>query len=435
MTLIREYWVLGLIAAAGMTAASASELWTLERAVSCAMTNSPDARVAEQRIAAAQAGLEQANSAIWPRLQLQSTYLRTDNPVAVFGSLLNQRDFNFGAFDINHPPQADNLNLKGQVTLPLYVGGKIAAGRQAAKAGVQAAKHSAEAARATLAFEAARAFHTVLKARRFIDAAEAAARSYENNLSIASKRHKAGTLLKTEVLDVEVRLAQAREDLVRARNARALAERALRTLLGVEESDFAVADTAPAVPAPAAGEVGQRPELAAIRQQLKAAEAAVRQARGGYLPQVGAFASVDHDHGWEFNGSGDSWTVGGVLQWDLWDGRLTRGRVREARAQLESLREQERKTRLWLDLEAEQARLNLQEASERLAVTEKAVTQAAESVELTRARFEQGLALATQLIDAETALTGARVRRAEAQTDQRIALAALRKALGLPQLP
>jgi outer membrane protein TolC len=53
---------------------------------------------------------------------------------------------------------------------------------------------------------------------------------------------------------------------------------------------------------------------------------------------------------------------------------------------------------------------------------------------LTQARFQQGAALSTQLMDAETALVSARVRRAEAEADQRIALAALRKAVGLPQL-
>jgi outer membrane protein len=62
------------------------------------------------------------------------------------------------------------------------------------------------------------------------------------------------------------------------------------------------------------------------------------------------------------------------------------------------------------------------------------VAQASESASLTRARFEQGVALSTQLIDSETALVAARVRRAEAEADQRIAVAALRKALALPQL-
>jgi outer membrane protein TolC len=109
-------------------------------------------------------------------------------------------------------------------------------------------------------------------------------------------------------------------------------------------------------------------------------------------------------------------------QWNLWDGNLTRAQVSEARANLEAAQEQTRKLRLAVDLEVEQARLNLQEASERLAVTETAITQADESVQLTRARFEQGLTLATQLIDAETALTDAGAARKPA--DRRIAVAA-----------
>ena len=87
-----------------------------------------------------------------------------------------------------------------------------------------------------------------------------------------------------------------------------------------------------------------------------------------------------------------------------------------------------------LDLEVEQARLDLKAADERLAVSGKTVEQAEESAGLTRNRFEQGLALSTQLIDSESALVAARVRRAEAESDRRIAIAALRKALALPQL-
>ena len=78
--------------------------------------------------------------------------------------------------------------------------------------------------------------------------------------------------------------------------------------------------------------------------------------------------------------------------------------------------------------------MELKAANERLAVTQQAVSQASESASLTLARFEQGTVLSTRLIDAETALVNARVRRAEAVADQRIALAALRKAVGLPQL-
>jgi outer membrane protein TolC len=422
-------WVVGSVAGA--------EPWTLERALNEAFSHNPDARLARNRIAVAQAGLAQANAAFWPHVQFQSSYTRTDNPMMAFGSILNQRAYPYppsSPLNFNDVPDMDDLNTRGMVTMPLYVGGRNKAGREAAKASAEAARQDDEAVRNTLGFEVARAFHTVLKTREFIRAAEAAVNSFQTNVSIANKRLEGGTLLKTDVLDLEVRLAQAREDLVRARNANALALRALRNLLGIEEGDFEVAISAPSAPAPDSGDFSRRAELAAARQRERAAEEQARGAKSGYLPRVSAFGSLDYDYGWKFENGGGSYTAGGLLQWDIWDGNLTRAKVREARANLDSTREEQRKVRLALDLEFEQARLEFKAANERLLVTQQAVSQAAESATLTRARFEQGAALATQLMDAETALVAARVRRADAEADQRIALAALRKAVGLPQM-
>src|SRR5512135_2947139 len=140
-----------------------AESWTLERALEQALTHSPDARLARNRIAAAQAGLEQANAAFWPRVQFQSSYTRTDNPMMVFGSILNQRAYPYppsAPLNFNDVPDVDDLNARGIVTMPLYVGGRNKAGREAAKANTEAAKLDNEAVRNALAFEVARAFHT-----------------------------------------------------------------------------------------------------------------------------------------------------------------------------------------------------------------------------------------------------------------------------------
>jgi outer membrane protein TolC len=419
-----------LIAGLGTIAAAAAEPWTLDRALGFAQTNSPDARIALQRVAAAQAGIEQANSAVWPKLSLQSSYMRTDSPMMSFGNILNQRSYSPG-INFNDVPATDDMNVRGVLTMPLYTGGKIAAEKHAAKAGSAAARQDAEAIRQTLAGEVARAFFTVQKTRQFIAAAQAAITSYETNTALARKRFDAGSALRADVLDLEVRLAQAQEDLIRARNAKALAQRALQNLLGLEEKEFSVADTAPALTAPAAGTLANRPESVAAAERARAAEAQVRSAKSGYIPRVNAFGSLDYDYGWVMNGDGKSYTGGVMLQWDLWDGRLTRAKVSEARSNLESAREQERKVRLAVSLEAEQARLDLEQAQQRLQVGEKTVAQAEESLSLTGRRFAEGAALATQLIDAQTALTAARVRRADALADVQIATAALRKALGL----
>ena len=423
--------ILGMICALAL-AAHAAEPWTLDQAIRHALTNSPDARIAQHRIAAARAGLSQARAAFSPQLQFQSSYLRTDNPMLAFGSILNQRSFN-STLDFNDVPDVDNANARGLLTLPLYAGGRNVATRDGARANAEAARFEAAAVRNTLEFEVARAFHTVSKTRAFITATAAGAQAFETNLALANRRFNVGTLLKSEVLDVEVRLAQAREEAVRARNANALAMRALRNLLGLEQGELEIADSAPDADSsvPDSGDFQARAELAASAQRIRAAEADTRRASSGYQPRVSAFGSLDYDYGTVTDGNGHSYTAGVLLQWDLWDGQNTRAQKQAAKANLETAREQRRKLWLALEFELEQARLALREASERLAVTAKSVAQAAESVDLTRSRFEQGLALSTQLIDAETALIAARVRRAEAEADQRIAVAAVRQALGL----
>lgn len=407
--------------------------WTLERAVEQALAHNSDAQLAEHRIAAAQAMVEQANAAFWPGIQFQSGYTRTDNPMMVFGNILNQRAYS-SSLNFNDVPAVDDLNARGVVTIPLYAGGRIRAGREAAKANTEAARQDRVAVQSALGFEVVRSFYTLVKTREFIRAADAAVGSFATNVAIANQRLEGGTLLKSEVLDLEVRLAQAREDLVRARNANALAKYAFGNLLAIEPGDIEIVDAAPRAGEPASDDFSARAELAVVRHREQAAEEQRRIAKAGYLPRLSAFGSLDYDYGPKFASGGGSYTLGGLLQWDIWDGQLTRAKVREARANLKSAREEQRKVRLALSLEVAQARLELKAAGERLAVTRHAVSLATESAGLTQARFQQGTALPVQLIDAETALVSARVHRAEAEADQRIALAGLRKAVGLPQL-
>ncbi len=229
----RQLGILGLLLSWSLSALGA-EPWTLERALQQALASNPDARLAQQRIVAAQAGLDQANAAFWPRVQFQSSYTGSDNPMLVFGSILNQRAYS-SSLNFNDVPTVDDLNTRGLVTVPLYAGGRNVATRKAASASTEAARQDNAAVRNALGFEVAQGFYTVLKTRQFIRAAEAGVNSFEASLVVAKKRLEGGTLLKSGVLDIEVRLAQAREELVRARNANALALRALRNLLGIEQ--------------------------------------------------------------------------------------------------------------------------------------------------------------------------------------------------------
>ena len=107
-------------------------------------------------------------------------------------------------------------------------------------------------------------------------------------------------------------------------------------------------------------------------------------------------------------------------------------RVRQAIAELAQAKDELRKAELTLGLEVERARLAHTDAQERLRVTTGVVAQAEESAALSRARFEKGVLLTSELIGSESRLIEARLSRALAAADERIALVELRRALGLP---
>lgn len=422
-----------VIALIGAINLAAVEIWTLQETLAFAAANNPDARIAQLRISAAGAILEQANAAFWPKAQVQSSYLRTDSPMMSFGNILNQRVFD-SSLNFNNVPETDDINVRGVITAPIYAGGRSLAERGASRANRRASKLEKEALINELEFEVVRAFLAIRTTRELANSVEAAVRSFETNLVVARRRLENGSALKSEVLDIEVRLAEAREQLVRARNAGQIAGTALKNLIGLEaDGPILIDELAPKLSVPN-GTTAERPELRALREREEAAHFKVRSAKSGRLPRVEAFASVDCDYGAITGGDGRGYAAGVVARWDLWDGFSTRSKINEAVANLQTVQEEARKTRLSVDLQVEQARINHLAARERLLATEKAVSFAHESARISRDRFEQGLALATQLIDAETALLAARVRSEEAESDEQLAVASLRRALGLPQL-
>ena len=413
-----------------------AEPWTLDRAVETALKNSPDARIARQRSEGAEAMIEQARSAWLPQVSVSGRYMDTNSPMMAFGSILNQRAFNF-ALDFNHPGRIDDLNATGTVAYNLYSGGRASAGLSAAKSGALAAGQDLRVAQEQLGRDVVKAYLSIRKVREAVGAIEAGVKAYEAAVKAARARFDAGQMLKADLLSLEVQLAQTQENLSAARHGAALAERAFRFVLGLdapaETVELAADDPALASLAmPGSGDFSQRPELAGLRERIRAAEAMVRMARGGHRPTVNAFASYQYDQGWQLDHHGDSWMAGVSVDLNVFDGGQTSGKIRQASAELAQVKEMLRKATLGIGLEVEQARLAHEDAVERLTVSTRAVEQADESATLTRARFEKGAVLIADLIGVEGRLIEARMRRAVAAADERIALAELRCALGLP---
>ncbi|HSR13581.1 MAG TPA: TolC family protein, partial [Thermodesulfobacteriota bacterium] len=109
------------VTAAGPPATAAAEgrRLSLKEAVDLALERNPAIRAAASGRKIADAQLSEARAGRWPLVQFSETFTRSNNPVFVFGSLLEQHRFTAQNFDIgnlNHPDSINNyrtaLNLK-----------------------------------------------------------------------------------------------------------------------------------------------------------------------------------------------------------------------------------------------------------------------------------------------------------------------------------
>jgi outer membrane protein len=409
------------------------QVWTADEAVSFALKNSPDSRIAQQRIIAAEAMAAEAKSRFLPELTFSSEYDQTNNPMYSFGNILNQGKFN-NSINFNDPGRTDNLNFKIQAQYRLYNGGSDQAAIDAAQAGQRAAAANLEAVRRQLGFEVVRLFLNTIQNQETVTAMESSLTAIRASLTVARTRYEAGTVLKADLLNLEAQEAAAAEDLIQARHALALSKRAFLMVLGLPAGNDAVElrGTAEQSP-PEVLDYTRRPELAALDDAVKAAEAEVRKAQGKTRPTLDGFAGYQDDRGTVLAGSGDSWMAGVRVNYPLFDGNRAQAEIAAAQSRLAEVKEQKVKTGLALNLELQQADLELQQARQRLQVTEKMVAVAEESARLNRIRFQGGLILSSELIEVEKRLTEALVRQSAARAMQQTAIANLRRAAGLSQ--
>jgi len=411
------------------------EVWTLRNAVHFAIKNNPDSRMGKNRIEAAQATISMERSSFYPRLELNSRYDQTNNPMYSFGNILNQGSFS-PAIDFNNPGRTDSLNLGVRLGYRFFNGGRDLAGLKAAEAQAVSSQMELNAVQAQLAFEVVRTFHLIMQAEELLKAHHSAVAAISSSLAVAQARYQEGVLLKSDLLDLEVQQAKAQENLSQARHSLELSRRIFLNLLGLHDGPVLLdpaQDYAQEIPQSAAPD--QRYELKSITALILAAKAKVRQAQGGHYPSLEGYAGYEADKGYVTDGSGDSWQAGIKLQYTLSEGGRTAAEIARASALLAEAQDRKRKTELAITLEAKQAEFNLQDADQRLQVTEKSVAQAQESARINRLRFAEGKLLSSDLLEVENRLTDALVRRIVAETSRRLAVADLRRALGLPQFP
>jgi outer membrane protein len=414
---------------------------TLPQAVSIAMKNNPTIQGAESYADAVRQGIAMAQSSRYPRVDFSEGFTRSNNPVFVFSSLLMQRHFgaqNFQIQSLNFPTPVNNFQTQFAATAPLYDAGKTSRQVRDAKLDSQSAEQAKSRTQQEVIFNVIGSYTTELLAQESARVAEASVKSAEEDLARAQARQDQGQALLSDVLLAKVQLAQAKQDLIRARNNLAIGQASLNVAMGLPEN----------APTDIEGKLTETPfeggELEARQKQALALRPDFRQtligkekaaigiagARAQYLPTVNAFASWEVDNQNFASRGGNNWTAGATLNFNLFDGGERRAHLAQSHAKERQAQAEVTQMTSAVRLQVREAFLNLKSAGDRVEVSRESASQIEESLRILRDRYDTGLATMTDVLGTETAHARAQRDFLNAVFEYRMAYATLELATG-----
>ena len=398
--------------------------------------------------------LQQSSAILKARNDLEATYgLIVQTRAIALPKLTASGDYTYTdpkAIENFTPTDQPNesWNTSFKIVQSIYEGGKLGAAIRAARLTKEQALLQYQTVVSDTLLATRVAYYDVLQAAQQIIVNEASVNLLGKELDDQKRRYDAGTVPRFNVLRAEVAVANARPALIRARNDYRIAKNNLSNQLGynlprdiwedipLQLTDALVAEPYQVdLPAAIAQALEKRTELGALRKAEQLQVENIINARAGYKPSVQVFAgygwrnvqfsqpiALDHEiHGWN---------AGAQMNWNIFDGFLTRGKVMQARAQREKARTDLDDNARQIELQVRTAYSTFIEAREVLDSQQKVQEQADEALRLARARTDAGTGTQLDVLNAETSLTQARTTQIQALHDYATARAKLERAIG-----
>ncbi len=419
--------------------ADQAEGLTLPAAVEIALRANPLIRATTSGREMADSKMNEARAGRLPLVQFNETFARSNNPVFVFGSLLEQGRFsaqNFALDALNAPASLNNFRTSLSVRVPVFDQRQTRTRINQAQIEQQQADAQTERTRQQITFEVLRAYYGLLVSRAKTEVADEAARMAESEVKRIRDMHEAGMVVASDLLSAQVQLAEFQQQQIQAEGERITAQAALNAAMGASvdtpqnvtgqlvEKEFLAASQQEFISLA----LRHRPEMAQARLSLQSAREQARGARGQLLPRVDLFSNFGlSGQGWA-SGSSD-YTIGASVTFNLFDA-ARRARIDQARAAEEMAQAGQDALANQIRFEVVRAYQLYISARARLAVTARAVEQATETLRIIQDRYREGLTTITESLRAQTTFVRARLNLLAARYDHYTGFAGILLASG-----
>lgn len=396
---------------------------SLEQCLQMAYANSQLLKTESQNVAIAKEGVKEAEAGFLPTVDYQASYTRLDEAA---------------------PPQVPSENVfKGgiSVTKPLYTGGKLTYALDIAKTKLNNAVEKERQVKQSLTYQVKEAYYNVWLTEEMVIVAKASYDNMGRHTEQMEKLFKVGTASKFEVLRAQVQQEGIKPQIIAAENGLSLAKLGLATLIGFDrEKQFSVNYDIQSLKLPDHYDTvltkllneayENRSELLQLQLAAKMKNLSTTIVALGNKPNVGLTLSYD-GQGDEINPGSWNKTLSLTLgvKGNIFDGTL-KPKVESSKGEEELLKIQESSLKDKIRLEVQEALLNITKALETIKANQANINLSKESLRMTQARFDAGMATTMEIMDAQLALDKASNGYYEGISDYLTALAKLDLVVG-----
>jgi len=407
------------------------ETLDLATAVQIANINNPILNQAREKIRESSGALDITRSSVLPSLD-------------AFGLYQMEQQDRVGSFGGSSEPDDETWRAGIQLTQPLYAGGKSRAAINASKYDRESVEYDAQTRQMQTMADIHRKYFNALLAREVIVVQQESLDLIQQQLEIARNRFNAGAGPRFDVLQAEVRVANARPPLIRAQNEYRISIDDLRTTMGAVYAEGSgptnIVLTGSWSEKPFLSTLEEavnlsmtnRTELVSVSKQRAAANERVKRNKREHNPTVDFFANYSFENDRFSPGSEtlEGWQTGFQANLQIFEGGRIRGQVVRAQSLLDQIIYQEDALRLSIELEVRSAWNNALEAKEIQDASELVISQAEEALRLAQNRYSVGALTQLDVLSSQLEFTRAKLEHVTASHNYNLALIDLQRAVG-----
>lgn len=365
-------------------------------------------KISEQEFVQARADYRQTNAVFLPNITASHTGIATTNPLMAFGSKLNQEILTQNDFNpnlLNNPSQIENYATKIEIQQPLINVDGIYQ-RKAARSKMEAMSLQTQRTTDYLMFEVDKAYMQLQLAYKGVEVLELALKTANENKKIADNSFKQGYLQRADVLSVEVRLTEIKNQLQTAKSNIENASNYLSFLMNTN-SDVILQPidslTVSNVNLYANKSITEnRSDIKAMHLALDAYESMNKADKMAFLPRLNAFGSYELYDDQIFQGDANGYLFGAQLSWNIFEGSKRFGKAQKSKAEFDKSKLEYDQYVSQSNLELHKAKRMLTDTENKLNLTQLALKQSKESLRIRTNRFKEGLEKTSDLLIAET---------------------------------